>query len=199
MKNYTTRYFCMRFCACEDGTAWALKYADMRTCYAALLAGKAGGYSTSWAIWVATRNGVMSDRNLRLFAVRCARRVQRLMNDERSIAALDVAERYVLGQATDKELTAAKAAARASAEAAVDAALAASYHASYHAANFAANFAARYAAIYAAEAVASDARKAARGASRAAAYAAWEAERMAQLKLLVEFGNPFEIYEDAKV
>lgn len=107
MENMSTRDFCRRFYACEDGTAWALKYADMRTCYEALLAGKAGVYSTSWAIWTATRKGVMSDRDIRLLAVRCARRVQRFMNDERSIAALDVAERYALGEATDEELSAA--------------------------------------------------------------------------------------------
>ena len=46
----------------------------------------------------------LSDKQLRLFAVRCARRVQHLMRDPRSIAALDVAERHANGQATDEEL-----------------------------------------------------------------------------------------------
>ena len=40
----------------------------------------------------------------RLFAVRCARRVQHLMIDPRSIAVLDVAERHATGLATDNEL-----------------------------------------------------------------------------------------------
>ena len=40
----------------------------------------------------------------RLFAVWCARQVQHLMTDRRSIDALDVAERYANGQATDAEL-----------------------------------------------------------------------------------------------
>lgn len=51
-------------------------------------------------------------REWRLFAVWCARQVQHLMPDQRSIAALDVAERYADGQATDTELTAARAAAQ---------------------------------------------------------------------------------------
>lgn len=54
----------------------------------------------------------------RLLAVRYARRVQHLMTDPRSVAALDMAERHALGTATDAELSAASAAARvASAEA----------------------------------------------------------------------------------
>lgn len=50
------------------------------------------------------------DRMWRLFAVWCARRVQHLMSDQRSIDALDVAERYARGQATDEELAAARVA-----------------------------------------------------------------------------------------
>lgn len=49
----------------------------------------------------------------RLFAAWCARQVQHLMNDQRSIDALDVAELYAHGQATDEERAAAWAAARA--------------------------------------------------------------------------------------
>lgn len=46
-------------------------------------------------------------REWRLFAVWCARRVQHLMTDTRSVSALDVAERYANGMATDQELSAA--------------------------------------------------------------------------------------------
>jgi len=60
----------------------------------------------------------LSDKQLRLFAIRCARRVQHLMTDPRSIAALDVAERYANGEATDDELSAARDAASAAARAA---------------------------------------------------------------------------------
>ena len=62
------------------------------------------------ALW-ATRCVAGADRDLRLFAVWCARQVQHLMADARSIAAIDVAERYANGEATGKELAAAGAAA----------------------------------------------------------------------------------------
>ena len=55
------------------------------------------------------------DRHWRLYAVWCARQVQHLMADRRSIAALDVAERHARGDATDAELAAARAAAAAAA------------------------------------------------------------------------------------
>ena len=100
----------------------------------------------------------LSDNQLRLFAVRCARRVQHLMTDPRSIAALDVAERYANGQATDDELSAARNAASAAAEDAAEAAV--------RNAAGAAKDAAWEAACAAAEAAAS-----------AAAWAAWDAAR----------------------
>jgi hypothetical protein len=54
----------------------------------------------------------------RLFAVWCARQVQHLMKDARSLAAIDVAERYANGEATDSDLVDAWGAARAAAWAA---------------------------------------------------------------------------------
>jgi hypothetical protein len=48
-------------------------------------------------------------RTWQLFAVWCARQVQHLMTDPRSVAALDVAERRANGTATDDELSAAGA------------------------------------------------------------------------------------------
>ena len=53
------------------------------------------------------------NREWRLYAVWCARQVQHLMTDQRSLDALDAAERHANGQATDEELTAAWAAAEA--------------------------------------------------------------------------------------
>lgn len=55
------------------------------------------------------------ERDARLFAVWCARQSQHLMTDQRSIDALDVAERFANGNATQEELDAAWAAARAAA------------------------------------------------------------------------------------
>ena len=64
------------------------------------------------------------DREVRLFAIWCARQVQHLMKDQRSIDVLDVAERYANGEATGDELEAAWNAARDAAEATRYAALA---------------------------------------------------------------------------
>ena len=54
----------------------------------------------------------------RLFAVWCARKVEHLMTDQRSLHALDVAEQYAKGEASDEELAKARAAAGAAARAA---------------------------------------------------------------------------------
>ena len=57
-------------------------------------------------------------REMRLYAVACARSVQHLLTDPRSLAALDVAERHANGLATDLELDAARDAASDAASAA---------------------------------------------------------------------------------
>ena len=96
--------FCEKHSACADGREWALANCrDMQHAWDTL--------KPDWLLWVATRPGVLTDRDIRLFAVWCARQVQHLMTDPRSIAALDVAERHASNQATDDELAAARAAA----------------------------------------------------------------------------------------
>ena len=78
-------------------------------------------------------------KEMRLYAVDCARSVQHLMTDQRSITAIDVAERHAYGLATDAELDAARAAAWAAArDAARDAAWAAARDAAWAAARAAA-------------------------------------------------------------
>ena len=83
------------------------------------------------------------NKHWRLYAVWCARQVQHLMTDARSVAALDVAERHAHGTASDQELAAAGDAAGAAArdaawdaawDAARDAAWAAAWAASWVAA-----------------------------------------------------------------
>jgi hypothetical protein len=106
------------------------------------------------------------DNLWRLYAVWCARQVQHLMKDQRSIDAIDVAERYARGMATDAELAAAWAAARDAGEDA---------------------WAARAAARAAAAAGAAGA--AARNAAWAAAGAAGAAARAAQAQKLREILN----------
>ena len=75
-------------------------------------------------IWVVCHEGWIDDRTLRLFAVWCAREALKLVEspDPRSINACDVAERYANGEATNEELSAARAAAAAWAWAAAGAA-----------------------------------------------------------------------------
>jgi len=98
-------------------------------------------------LWCICRDDLLSDKLMRLFAVRCARQVQHLMKDERSINALDVAERFAHGEATKEELDAAK-------DAAKDAAWAAAWAAALSTARSAARDAAKDAAWAAAWAAA---------------------------------------------
>jgi hypothetical protein len=60
-----------------------------------------------WALWN-LRNVTGHDKEIRLFAVWCARQVQDYMTDKRSLTALDIAEKYALGQATRDELVSAQ-------------------------------------------------------------------------------------------
>jgi len=122
------------------------------------------------------------DKQWRLYAVWCARQAQHLMTDQRSIAALDVAERFANGQATEEELSAAAVAARAASRAARAA------RAAWGSAGDAADAAAvaARAAVRAARAAWGSAGDAAESAARAAwdaadaAEAAWAASRAAQ-------------------
>ena len=73
-------------------------------------------------IWAATCKGVLDDKTLRLFACKCVREVWHLLTDERSRKAVEVAELYAVGEATDEELAAAWDAAMAATWAAARAA-----------------------------------------------------------------------------
>ncbi len=101
------------------------------------------------------------EREKRLFAVWCARQVQHLMTDPRSLAALDVVEQFANGQASLEELGAANADADAANADARNAAWAA------NAANAAANVDARNAAWAARDAANAAANVAYRATSRA--------------------------------
>lgn len=106
-------------------------------------------------IWLLCREDFMSDKDMRLFAVWCAREALKLIPepDERSVNACDVAEKFANGEATEEELNSACAAAEAAA----------------WAAETAANRAAVWAAVWAAN----------RDAANAATWAAWAAARAA--------------------
>ncbi|WP_186084860.1 hypothetical protein [Burkholderia gladioli] len=122
------------------------------------------------------------DRDARLFAVWCARQVEHLMKDQRSKDALNVAERFANGEATEEERDAARAAAR-------DAARAAAWAAARAAARDAARDAARAAARAAA-------RDAARAAARAAAR---DAARDAQAEMFARMSYGTAPWQQAKV
>ena len=162
----TIEQFCDKFKACREGREWALyNCKDMDEVWQ--------WAKPDWMLWIATREGVLTDMELRLFAIRCARQVQHLMDDQRSINALDVAELHINGFATDEELTAARAAADAAwvaAAAAWDADWAA---AAARAAAWASSGAYAAAAADADSAAAAVAARAAADAARAAANAAW--------------------------
>ena len=66
---------------------------------------------------IAVASEADTQRELRLFACRCGRKALALIPtpDPRSVAAVDVAERYARGEATEMELAAARDAARAAA------------------------------------------------------------------------------------
>ena len=128
------------------------------------------------------------DKAIRLYAVWCARQVQHLLTDARSRAALDVAERYVYGQASDEEL-----------DGALDASSVAARAARADEGNIArAASSARDAAWVALAAVKAapgdagiDAHDVAESAAGAAQEAAWEAAWDAARGSISQLGTPF--------
>lgn len=126
-----------------------------------------------------------ADRDLSLFAVWCARQVEHLMEDQRSKDALNVAERFVNGEATDKER-----------EAAQDAAWAAVRGAAVRGAVWPARTAARAATWGAARAAAGDAAWAARC---AAGDAAGDAAEDAQKEMLKRMCLGTAPWQQAKI
>lgn len=163
----TIESFCDQHEACHDGKKWALE--NCSTMDDVWERAK-----PEWLIWVATRDGVLEDKTLRLFACFCARQIWPLLEDERSRNAVLVAEKFADGDATEDDLTAAWDAARAAER---DAEQASAWDATRVAACAAARAAARAAAW---DAACATARDAAWDAARDAAWAAsWDASRAA--------------------
>ena len=121
------------------------------------------------------------DRDLRLFAVWCARKVEHLSHDERVKNCNDVAEKFANKKSTNEELEAAWAAAWAAARAAAGEASAA------------ARAAAGAAAWAAAEAAAWAAARAAAGAAAWAAAGAAEAAQSEMLRNMCDGNAPWQI------
>ena len=188
--NLSPAEFCAATKACEEGDEFALTQLTMADVWDKCP-------RPDWLLWIVEKLGQQpDDRTLRLFAIWCAkstplpdgRKTGDLLTDPRSLAALEVAERFADGQATGDELGAAVDAAGAAARdatmaaAAWDAAARAA-QAARAAAWDAAGYAARDAAWDAAEAASREA--ASREAARAAAWAA----QAAHFRTLVP--NPF--------
>ena len=158
--------------------------------------------------WVLLRKEFLTVKELRLFAVWSARKVQHLMTDDRSIKALDVAEAFANGNATQEELDSGADAADAAwaALAAADAAWAAAdaARAALAAARaaLAAADAAR-AALAAADAAwaAADAARAAAdaGAAADAAWAALAAADAARAALAAQLDRLIEIFTEKSI
>ena len=168
----TIQDFCAHHGACADGRKWALETgcATMREIW------DREDLDPEYRLWIATRQGVMSNKDLRLFSCWCVRQIWHLLTDIRSRNAVEVSERYDTGDATDEELTSAWEAAGEAGEAAREAAGEAARAAAREAAGAAARAAAWEAARAAARAAAWEAGAAAWAAAGAAA---WEAARAA--------------------
>ena len=97
--------FCRKHNACHTGSKFALKFATMKDVWDALMRGEPDKKNARcWALWIISRDGVLSKMERVELSVRFAERVKHLMKDQRSIDALEVAKRYAEGNATDEEL-----------------------------------------------------------------------------------------------
>lgn len=89
--------FCTKHGACQEGRRWALDNCrDMNEVWLTV--------KPVWLIWIATRKGVLTDRELRLFACWSVRQVWYRLVDGRSRAAVVVAERYAAGEVAEEDL-----------------------------------------------------------------------------------------------
>jgi hypothetical protein len=196
-----TKEFLKKHDACTGGAKWALSISEeMVDVWEALI--RHGKHN--WLLWTATRPGVFSDSTLRKLACRFVRetpladglKVWDLLGDERSRIAIEVAELFADGKATETEMAAAAAAAAAYAYDAAYAARVAAYAAARAAAYDADADAAAYTAAAARAAADATVRAAAYDAARDARVAAYAAARAAakavQVQMIAELGNPFK-------
>ena len=100
MKNISIQSFMDEHNACVFGRRWVAEmgFTTCKETFEALCNGKAGEDSYSWALWFAMRPGVLSGSELVGLAAWCTRRVAHLLTDDRSIKALELAERFAAGE-----------------------------------------------------------------------------------------------------
>ena len=148
-----------RLDACKDAKVWAATQPDLATAWKACR-------RADWMLWLLDETGYQDPKNYRLIACACVRetplsdgrKMWDLLTDQRSRTAVEVAERFAIGEATEQYLAAAWAAAWAAAGAATEAA---AWAAAWAAARATARDAARAAAWAAAWAAAGAAARAA--------------------------------------
>ena len=157
----------MKFSPCSEAVKFRMEYPDFETAWDNCPRG-------DWMLWIASKLNV-DLLKLTTAKALCANTVRHLMQDERSVKAIDVALSFGKGEATVMELEAAADAAAYAANAANAAAYAANAaNAAADAAAYAANAAnaAAYVAAYVAAAYAANAANAAAYVAAAAAAAA---------------------------
>ena len=109
----------VRLEACEDAREWARTQPDLATAWVNCRSG-------DWMLWLLDALDYHNDRAYRLIACACVRetplpdgrKVWGLLTDPRSRTAVEVAERFAIGGATEEDRDAAVAAAWAAAWAA---------------------------------------------------------------------------------
>lgn len=111
-------------------SAWLVKHEAHRSINSLALA-KCVSLAEAWVkasdtdvIWIATRPGVMTQKQRAAFACYCVRQIWHLLQDERSKAAIESGELYCTGLSSEKDLEADDAAADAAVYAAAYAAYA---------------------------------------------------------------------------
>ena len=110
----TPAEFCAQTGACNDGRVFAARRSTMAQVWEECP-------RVDWLVWILnTIDAPQDEKACRLYMVWCARNTplsdgrttSALLTDPRSIAALEVAERFAAGAATADELSAARSAAR---------------------------------------------------------------------------------------
>jgi len=101
MSDYSIEEFCDRHDACAPGRVWAVQNCgSMQEVWAKIHA--------DWLLWVATRPGVLTDKELRLFVARCIRHVEFEQPGPWIDEALDLLDRQAKGEVIDEKSIEAK-------------------------------------------------------------------------------------------
>lgn len=133
--------WCKKHNACKEAINWIEKN-NIRSMYEAWKKCK----RSDWMLWVMEKLDYGTDKQLRLFAVWCARQIFTKDTNKQSIEACNVAERFANGKATRDELDTARTAVEYAEDAAWEAATYAARNAAWEAATYATWEVATYAA-----------------------------------------------------